>query len=253
MRLDGQRAIVTGAGSGIGEAIAALLAQHGARVVAADVDETSAARVAEAIAREGGTALPLKADVSQEKDVQALVDRTVTAWGGVDILVCNAGIGVAAALGDTTTEDWNRVLAVNLTGTFFCCRAVLPVMLAQGAGNIVAISSVAGQVGVRERAAYCASKAGIVGLIRSIVADYAPRGIRANCVLPGTVDSPWIGKILQNHPDPVQARRLMESRQLIGRMGTPREIAEAVLWLVSPASSFAYGTCLVVDGGMTAV
>ncbi len=251
--LANRRAIVTGAGSGIGEAIAHTLADDGAQVVVADLDAHAAERVAGAIRSGAGRALAMEVDVAQEASVARLVAECVRQLGGVDLLVCNAGIGIAATVEGTSLEDWQRVLGVNLTGTFLCCRAAIPVMRRSGGGTIVAIASVAGQVGIRNRAAYCASKAGVVGLMRSIVADYAAEGIRACCVLPGTVDSPWIERILANQPDPAAERQRMEARQLIGRMGTPREIAAAVRFLASDAAAFAHGACLVVDGGMTAV
>lgn len=251
--LGGRRTIVTGAGSGIGEAIAHTLARDGARVAAADVNLAAAQRVADEISSAGLSALALEVDVAREDSVAQLVAQTVRQLGGLDLLVCNAGIGIAATVEETSLADWQRVLGVNLTGMFLCCRAAIPVMRAAGGGTIVAIASVAGQVGVRNRAAYCASKAGMVGLARSLVADYGAEGIRVNCVLPGTVDSPWIGKILQSQPDPAAERQRMEARQLIGRMGTPQEVAAAVGYLASDAAAFTHGTCLVVDGGMTAV
>jgi NAD(P)-dependent dehydrogenase (short-subunit alcohol dehydrogenase family) len=163
-------------------------------------------------------------DVRDAEAFAELLDHVLTASGTPDLLVnvAGVGVGVAAPLADTSLEDWDRVLGINLTATFLTCRLILPHMVAAGRGTIVNVASVAGLVGVRNRAAYCASKAGVIGLTRSIAADYAAAGIRANAICPGTVDSEWIGKILADAPDPVGARQAMEARQLDGRMGPPR-------------------------------
>jgi len=250
-KLAGKVALVTGAGSGIGEAIAMLFAQEGARVAVVDVDLTSAERVVRAAPGETDT-LALEADVSRVEDVQAMVERVVDRFGRIDVLCNNAGIGVAAVCHETTEEDWDRVLAVDLKGVFLGCKYTIPHMLAAGGGVICNTSSVAGQVGVLNRAAYCAAKAGVLGLTKSIAIDYADKGIRCNAVLPATVDSPWIGKIISQQPDPDAQRKLMEARQPLGRMGRPVEIALAALYLCSDDSAFITGTGLVIDGGLTA-
>ncbi len=251
-KLAGKSAIVTGAGSGIGEAIAVLFAQEGARVVVADVDVDGGQRTVERIVREGGEAIFVKVDVSSAAEVEHLVRTTVERYGRLDILCNNAGIGVAAVCHETSEADWDRTMAVDLKGVFLGCKYAIPYMLAQGGGVICNTSSVAGQVGVLNRAAYCAAKAGVLGLTKSIAIDYAEKGIRCNALLPGTVHSPWIGKILAQQPDPEGERRRMEARQPIGRMGTPEEIARAALYLCSDDSTFVTGTGLVIDGGLTA-
>ncbi len=251
-KLAGKSAIVTGAGSGIGEAIAVLFAQEGARVVVADVDVDGGQRTVERIVREGGEAIFVKVDVSSAAEVEHLVRTTVERYGRLDILCNNAGIGVAAVCHETSEADWDRTIAVDLKGVFLGCKYAIPYMLAQGGGVICNTSSVAGQVGVLNRAAYCAAKAGVLGLTKSIAIDYAEKGIRCNALLPGTVHSPWIGKILAQQPDPEGERRRMEARQPIGRMGTPEEIARAALYLCSDDSTFVTGTGLVIDGGLTA-
>src|SRR5688500_9170 len=240
-------ALITGAGSGIGEAMARLFAQEGARVVLSDVDEAAATAVATEI---GG--LFIRADVSRPDETRAMVAFAVERCGRVDVLCNNAGIGVAAVCHETSELDWDRVLAVDLTGVFLGCKYAIPHMLRQGGGVICNTSSAAGQVGVLNRAAYCAAKAGVLGLTKSIAIDYAEHGIRCNALVPATVESPWIGKIIAQQQDPEAQRRLMEARQPIGRMGRPEEIALAALYLCSDESRYVTGTGLVIDGGLTA-
>lgn len=243
-------AIVTGAGSGIGRATAVALAAEGRRVLALDLDSDGVERTASSIHERGGQALSATCDV---RDPDAFENALATADEEPDLLVNVAGIGVAAPLAETSPEDWNRVLEVNLTAVFHTCRAVLPGMVRRGSGTIVNVASVSGLVGVRNRAAYCASKAGVIGVTRSIAADYAALGVRANAICPGTVDSEWIGKILAAAPDPEAARSAMEQRQLDGRMGAPEEVANGIAFLASPQARFVNGSAFVMDGGMTAV
>ena len=251
-KLRGKVALITGAGSGIGEEIAALFAAEGARVVAADVEAPAAERVAQRIAAAGGAAAAVQVDVSRAAEVERVVESTVQRHGRIDVLCNNAGIGVAAVCHETSEADWDRTMAIDLKGVFLGCKYAIPHMLRQGGGVICNTSSVAGQVGVLNRAAYCAAKAGVLGLTKSIAIDYAEHGIRCNALLPGTVDSPWIGKILSQQPDPAGERRRMEARQPIGRMGTPAEIARAALYLCSDDAGYVTGSGLVIDGGLTA-
>src|SRR6266542_5362877 len=246
-KLDGRSALITGAGSGIGEAMARLFAAEGARVAVVDVDGSAAARVAGEIS---GRAI--QADVSSAQNARAMIEHAVETFGRIDVLCNNAGIGIAAVCHETTEDDWGRVIAVDLRGVFLGCKYAIPHMLAQGGGVICNTSSAAGQVGVLNRAAYCAAKAGVLGLTKSIAIDYAERGIRCNALLPGTVDSPWIGKIVAQQTDPEAQRKLMAARQPIGRMGRPEEIAAAALYLCSDESLFVTGTGLVIDGGFLA-
>jgi meso-butanediol dehydrogenase/(S,S)-butanediol dehydrogenase/diacetyl reductase len=252
MKLAGKVALVTGAGSGIGEAIAILFAAEGARVGVVDFSEEGGQNTVRQITGAGGEAAFFPADVSKSADVERAVNAVRERWGRLDILCNNAGIGVAAAVTETTEEDWDRVLAVDLKGVFLGCKYAIPGMIAQGGGVIVNTASVAGQVGVLNRAAYCAAKAGVVGLTKSIAVDYVAQKIRANAICPGTVDSPWIKKILAAQPDPVGERQRMVERQPMGRMGEPAEIARAALYLASDDSAFVTGTALVIDGGLTA-
>jgi NAD(P)-dependent dehydrogenase (short-subunit alcohol dehydrogenase family) len=251
-RLAGKVAVITGAGSGIGAAMAVLFAREGAAVVAADFDAAAAQETAEQIAAAGGGALALQVDVADAAGVERMVTRTVEQLGRLDILCNNAGIGVAAVCHETSESDWDRTMAVDLKGVFLGCKYAIPHMLAQGGGVICNTSSAAGQVGVLNRAAYCAAKAGVLGLTKSIAIDYAERGIRCNALVPATVDSPWIGKILSQQSDPERERQRMEARQPIGRMGRPEEIAAAALYLCSDDAAFVTGTGLVIDGGFLA-
>lgn len=246
-------AVVTGAASGIGFATAVRLAADGYQVAATDVDAQGLARLAPAIDDRGGVpALTRAFDIRDAAAFTALLDDAETDFGAPRALVNVAGVGVAAAAADTADADWELVIGINLTATFQTCRAVLPRMTGSG-GVIANVGSVAGLVGVGNRAAYCASKGGVIALTRSIAADYARFGVRANAICPGTVDSEWIGKILADAPDPVATRATMEARQLDGRMGSPEEVAGGIAFLVSDDARFVNGSAFVMDGGMTAV
>ncbi len=251
-RFQGHVVVITGAGSGIGEAMALAFADEGATVVVVDRDAFNASRVADEIVRLGGAARAESVDVSRAEDVQRVIDDTVDRYGTLDILCNNAGIGVAATCHETSEADWDLTMAIDLKGVFLGCKYAIPHMLRQGKGVICNTSSVAGQVGVLNRAAYCAAKAGVLGLTKSIAIDYASHNIRCNALLPGTIDSPWIGKILAQQADPEGERSRMEARQPIGRMGRPEEIAAAALYLCSEEGAYATGTGLVIDGGLTA-
>jgi 2-keto-3-deoxy-L-fuconate dehydrogenase len=242
-RFDGRTAVVTGAGSGIGSEIVRILLDEGAWVLGADRDVSG---VPEGAAR-------MEADVSVEADVAALVERAVAERGRLDVICNNAGIGSTADVVDCSVEEWDRVFAVNVRGVFLGCKYAARQMLAQdGGGVIVNTASVAGLIGLRDRAAYCASKGAVITLTKQIAVQYATRGVRCNCVCPGTVDSPWVGRLLDAAPDAVEARRALIARQPLGRLGTPREVAEAVCYLAGDAAAFATGTALVLDGGIAA-
>jgi meso-butanediol dehydrogenase / (S,S)-butanediol dehydrogenase / diacetyl reductase len=248
-RLTGRRAIVTGAGAGIGQAIAVRLAAEGARVMVADVDYASAETVAERI---GSEAFAHQVDVSREESAAAMIARAREEWGGLDVLVNNAGIGVAAQTPDTDTADWRRVLDVCLTGTFFAMKHAIPVFREGGGGAIINMSSVAALVGVADRAAYCAAKGGILALTRAAAIDHVEEGIRVNCIAPGTVDTPWVQRITSGYDDPGAARAAMEERQPHGRLVSPEEIAAMAAYLASDEAASVIGAAMVVDGGMTA-
>jgi NAD(P)-dependent dehydrogenase (short-subunit alcohol dehydrogenase family) len=248
-RLDGKRAIVTGGGAGIGRAIAQRLADEGARVLVADLDADAAGTVA---AELGGDARGRRVDVTSEDDVAALVAAAVEAWGGLDVMVNNAGVGVAGPVTETSGEDWARIMAVNLTGTFHGMKAAIPAMRESGGGSVVNIASVAAVVGVKDRAAYSASKGGIYALTRAAALDHIEEGVRINCVCPGTVDTPWIGRITAGYEDPAEARAQMQARQPHGRFVAPEEIAAMVAYLASDEAGSVIGAAMIVDGGLTA-
>lgn len=244
--------MITGAASGIGRATAYRLAADGYQIEALDLDVAGLAVTRDEIARRGGVAFAREVDLSEVASIEA-VFSSVLADGAPAVLANVAGIGVAAELADTTAVQWDALLAVDLSAVFHTCRLVLPAMLAAGGGVIVNVASVAGLVGVARRAAYCAAKAGVIGLTRATAVDYAARGIRANAICPGTVHTEWIGKILADAPDPEVARRAMDARQLDGRMGSPEEVAAGIAFLCSPDARFVNGSAFVMDGGMTAI
>ena len=248
-RLGGKRAIVTGAGAGIGEATAIRLSSEGALVALADLDGQAAERVAGKIA---GKTLARRMDVTRADEVEALVQGVVEEWGGLDVMVNNAGIGVAGTTPETSEEDWERLMAVNLKGTFRGMKYAIPAMRDSGGGSIVNISSVAALVGIADRAAYSATKGGILALTRAAAIDHVSEGIRVNCIAPGTVDTPWIGRITAGYDDPEEAREKMEARQPHGRFVTSEEIAAMAAYLASDESASCIGACMVVDGGVTA-
>ena len=246
-------AVVTGAASGIGRATALHLAGEGYEVAMMDLNVAGLEEVREQIETAGGRAHSFPADLTDPLAVGSVTREIAVRVGTPDALVNVAGIGVAATVLETSDDDWNRVLSVNLTGPFLTTRATLPLMLDRGRGVIVNIASVGGQVGIARRAAYCASKAGLVGLTRAVAVDHARDGIRCVAICPGTVETEWIGKILADSPDPEGARRAMADRQLDGRMGTPEEVAAAIAFVASDQGRFINGAALVIDGGMTAI
>lgn len=251
-RLRDRVAVVTGAGSGIGRAIALRLAAEGARVMVGDLDADSADATVDAARAAGGVAEAAVVDVRDSDSVAALVDRAVEVWGQLDVAVANAGIGVAGNVVEQTIEDWDRMFAVNARGAFLTDKHALRVMLPQRSGSIINVASIGGMVGLSGRAGYCASKAAVVGLTKAAAVDHAEQGVRINSISPGTVDSPWIGRITASAEDPAEQRRLMEARQLVGRLGAPEEIAGLVAYLASDESTFVTGSNFVIDGGVTA-
>lgn len=250
MRLNDKVALITGAGSGIGQATALLFAREGARVLVADRTEAAARKTAEMA--EGGKVMPVRADVTQSDEVQTMIDTCLRRFGRIDILCNIAGIGSTQNVVETPEELWEQVFAVNARGVFLCCKYAIPHMVEAGGGAIVNMASVAGQIGIPNRAAYCAAKGAVILLTKSIAVDYVKQGIRCNCVCPGTVDSPWVARLVSNTSDPVAARTALEARQPMGRLGTPDEIAQAVLYLASDDAAFITGSELVIDGGWTA-
>jgi NAD(P)-dependent dehydrogenase (short-subunit alcohol dehydrogenase family) len=245
-------AVVTGAASGIGRATAVRMAYDGYEVAMMDLDAAGLAVTRAQIQNIGGKAHEFAMDLRDPLAVGSVTREIAVTIGAPEVLVNVAGVGVAATVLETSDEDWNRVLAVNLTGPFLTTRATLPLMLDRGSGVIVNIASVGGLVGLVRQAAYCASKAGLIGLTKAIAVDHARDGIRCVAICPGTVETEWIGKILANAPDPAAVRDAMAARQLDGRMGTPDEIAAMVSFVAGQDGRFINGAALVIDGGMTA-
>jgi meso-butanediol dehydrogenase / (S,S)-butanediol dehydrogenase / diacetyl reductase len=247
MRLKGKVCIVTGGGSGIGRATCLLFAKEGARVVVADKRKETA----EAVAQEC-EALALEVDVAKDADAKRMVAETVNEFGRLDVLVNNAGYGFAGTVVDTDEEAWEDLMAVNVRGVFLCSKHAIPAMARNGGGVIVNTASVVASVGIRNRAAYCASKGAVAALTRAIAIDHVADGIRCNAVAPGTIDTPYFDEILRKSPVAADSRRALEARQLLGRLGTPEEIAAGILFLASDESRFATGSIITIDGGMTA-
>jgi 2-keto-3-deoxy-L-fuconate dehydrogenase len=233
-----RRALVTGAGSGIGEAIVRALHAEGASVVLADRNGVAVHALASQL---GEPAAWIELDVRDEAQVRGAMD-------GLDVLVNVAGVGSTTSAPDTPLEVWEDVFAVNARGTFLCCKHAIPDMARRGGGSIVNIGSVAGLVGLRNRAAYCASKGAVIALTRALAIDHVDDGIRVNAVCPGTVDSPWVRRLVEDAGESLDELR---ARQPMGRLGTPQEVAEATLYLASDAASFSTGSALVIDGGLT--
>ena len=228
-RFEGRRALVTGAGSGIGEAVARALHAEGADVVLAD----AVGERVDALAGElGARARALTLDVREEEAVAA-------AMGELDVLVNVAGVGSTTSAPDTPLEVWENVFAVNARGTFLCCKHAIPGMVERGGGAIVNIASVAGLVGLPNRAAYCASKGAVIALTRALAIDHVRQGVRVNAVCPGTVDSPWVRRLVEDVGESLDALR---ARQPMGRLGTTEEVAQAVLYLASDDAAFVTGT-----------
>ncbi|NJR69943.1 MAG: glucose 1-dehydrogenase [Synechococcales cyanobacterium CRU_2_2] len=251
-RVESKACIVTGAGSGIGKAIAQRLAEEGGKVLCADVNRETAVATATAIQQQGGIAEAFCADISKLDQVNALIDRCLELYGRIDILINNAGVNIPGTFHEVSDADIDRTLDVNLKGTMYCSRAAIPAMLKQGGGSIVNIASVNGLVSEPYLCVYAASKGGVVMLTRGIALDYATQGIRCNCICPGWVDTP----INYAHADLLGGIEKVYANvgqfQPIGRPGEPREIAHLALFLASDEASFITGSIITADGGMTA-
>jgi 2-keto-3-deoxy-L-fuconate dehydrogenase len=247
-RLDEKKALVTGAGSGIGRAIALLFADAGAAVSVVDRDEGGGAQTVETIRAAGGRAEFARVDVTVQADVDAVRSRV----GPVDVLVNNAGIGHVGDLSSTGAEDLDRLYAVNVRGVFHCAKAFVPAMLERGRGSVINMASIGGIVAVRERLAYTTTKFAVVGLTKALALDHSHTGVRFNCICPGRVETPFVKQRLAESKDPEATYRLMAATQLNGRMALPEEIAGAALYLAADVSAMVTGSSLMIDGGWSA-
>ncbi|MDE0709375.1 MAG: glucose 1-dehydrogenase, partial [bacterium] len=246
MRLEGKAAVVTGAGQGIGAAIARLFAAEGARLVLADMRSGPATGVVDEITSGGGEAVFVQADVTSDADCKRMIDTAIEGYGTLDILVNNAGIAGKGTVTEVTEEFWDRVMAVNLKSIFLASRHAVPHMERAGGGSIVCIASVAGMTGEMGQVAYNTSKHGVIGLVRCMAYDHAAAGIRVNAVCPGAIDTPLLSPLTE------ERRTRLEGMHMMRRLGRPEEIARAVLYLAGDESSFMTGAAHVVDGGYTA-
>jgi NAD(P)-dependent dehydrogenase (short-subunit alcohol dehydrogenase family) len=249
-RLIGKVALVTGAGSGIGRASARAFAREGAKVVVSDIIVDGGQETVRLITNAGGEALFLKADVSQAREVEALVQQTVATYGRLDYAHNNAGIeGAFATTAEYPDASWDRVIAVNLKGVWLCLKYEIAQMLKQGGGSIVNTASGAGLVGLTNMSAYVASKHGVVGLTKTAALEYAKAGIRVNAVCPGVIETPMVARLTREQPHLAEA---LVANEPVGRVGKPEEIAETAVWLCSEAASFVTGEAMSVDGGYVA-
>jgi NAD(P)-dependent dehydrogenase (short-subunit alcohol dehydrogenase family) len=245
-------AVVTGGGSGIGEAIAALFARQGAHVVILELDEASARGGVEKIRAAGGKADAIACDVAEPRQVDAVFPQIASKLGRIDILVNNAGIAHIGNIERTTEEDFDRLYRVNVKGVYLCARAAVPIMLRQGGGVILNMASIASLIGLLDRFAYSMTKGAVLTMTRSIAIDYMKKNIRCNCICPARVHTPFVDRyITQNYPGREQEMFLQLSEyQPIGRMGNPQEVAQLALYLCSDEASFVTGQAYPIDGGV---
>ena len=249
MKLANKIALITGAGSGMGRAAAILFAAEGAKVAAIDINEAQARETADEIAKKGGSALAIRADVSKSEDVRRMVEETVAKFGALNVVYNNAGIeGDSAFLSNMTEDQFDRVIAINLRGVFLGMKYSLPHLIKAGGGSIINQASIAGMVGVRGGAGYCASKAGVISMTRVAALEYGRYNIRVNSICPGAIETPMAQRIRQGAPpNPKAIQRI----SVLGRMAEADEIAKVALFLASDDSSFATGAPFVIDGGWT--
>lgn len=248
-RLAGKVALVTGGASGIGRAAALLLAREGAAVAIVDLEEAGGRAVEQEIASAGGRALLVSGDATRAADCRRAIESTVNAFGALHILLNNAGIIRRASVVELSEADWDRVMEVNVKSVFLMSKFVIPVMASAGGGSIINMASGWGLVGGARAAAYCASKGAVVLLTRAMAIDHGPQKIRVNCICPGDTDTRMLREEAGQLGEPIQRFLAEAAQRPLGRVGTPEEIAQAVLYLASDASSFVTGTSLVVDGG----
>ena len=253
MKLENKVAIVTGGAMGIGKGIAAVFLREGAKVVIADVNRSEGAKAAAELKRDGAGPIFIECDVAKEEAIKRMVEETVDRFKALHVLVNNAGIGVYKTVLDTSTEEWDRCLAVNLRGVFLCSKYAIPHIKAAGGGAIVNIASVHSYQNVGGTAPYAASKGGVVTLTRVMAIDHGKDKIRVNAICPGWIYTPLIQGIFAGDPNPEKAKQAVERRQVLGRLGNPEEVGEAAAFLASDEASYITGASLMVDNGMTAL
>lgn len=252
MRLRNKIAIITGAGSGIGRTTALLFSEEGAQVAIVEIDKERGQDTVDMITRKGREGLFIPTDITDPSQVKSMVTKVIEAYGKINILVNNAGLYVQGDVVNTNEEQWDRIMAVNLRAAFLCCKYNIPQMIESGGGVVINVSSEAGIVAIKNQVAYNTSKAGLISLTKSIALDFASQNIRANCVCPGTTQTPLVASALAKQADPERARREVEKVRPANRLGKPEEIAYGILYLASDESPYATGAVLSIDGGYTA-
>ena len=246
LRLQDKVAVVTGGGQGLGAAIVRLFAREGAQVVVADVNLSGATAMAEEIVAAGGRGIAFQVDITQKDETQRLMNATVEEYGRIDVLVNNAGIASSGTVTEIDQPDWDRVMSVNVTGSYLCSKFAIPFMEKQGGGNIVCIASASGVIGQQNQVAYNVSKHAVIGLVRCMALDHASANIRVNAVCPGVIQTPMLNILSDEQLDELRSMSPLQ------RMAQPEEIAATVLHLASDESSFTTGSACLIDGGYTA-
>ena len=250
MRLDQKVALITGAGSGIGRETAYLFAKGGATVIINDLDEETGKETAMQINEQGGEAIFIQANVTDESDCKRMTEEAIAAVGKIDVLFNNAGVSGVGLLHEIELEDWNKVMNVNINGVFLVSKYVVPYMIKQQSGSIINMSSCIAEIGLANRASYAATKGAILALTKSMQVDYAKDNIRVNALMPGTIFTPFVEDYLSKDPNPEMAINSIKGRQLGGDLGKPIDVAYAALYLASDESRFMMGTPFMIDGGV---
>lgn len=250
-KLKGKIAIIAGGGSGIGRASTLLFSKEGAKIVVLDIDEKEGQNTVDLIDKEKGHGVFIQTDVTNGASIKNAVKRIINLYNKMDIFVNTTGIFKDGNIIETSEEDWNKIINVNLTGVFLCMKYFIPAMIKLGGGSIVNVSSEAGIVGIANQAAYNTSKSGVISLTKSAAVDFAQQNIRVNCICPGRCHTPLVQRIVDQSEHPEETLRILSEDRPLKRMGTPNEIAKGILFLASDDASYATGSILSVDGGYT--